>query len=61
MTYVAEENGLGAVEFGEGLRSLSLLLVCARGQKRLGELLGDEAQKITIRIIQRAPRTYARN
>ena len=59
MADVAEECGLGAIDLGQRLRALALLLVRARAGQADGDLFGDPADEVTVGVVERAARMDA--
>jgi hypothetical protein len=48
---VAEERRLGAIDLGQRLRTLALLLVRARAGQPDGNLFGDAPDELTVYVV----------
>ena len=53
---VAEERGLGAIDFGQRVRALQLQLVCASAGQPDSNLFGDPTDELAVCIIEGSAR-----
>ena len=53
---VAEERGLSAIDFGQCVRPLLLVLVCASAGQPDSNVFGDPANELAVRLVERLAR-----